>query len=160
MWNFAPPDTLEGWRGHLVPERASIGYVSLTSQGRLDLEDLRLIFHYQKSLVKLMPSSNSGHCYSCSHFLSTYIQPTFGAPNKHFQVSVEILPISKKSVSPTHRLIIRPTMSQIFKRLISYVGKVKIEQLPKEWQKPVDDVLRAAEKAVRFTSSVVPSLRK
>jgi hypothetical protein len=51
-------------------------------------------------------------------------------------------------------------MSKIFKRLISYVGKVKIEQLPKEWQKPVDDVLRAAEKAVRFTSSVVPSLRK
>lgn len=41
-------------------------------------------------------------------------------------------------------------MSQIFKRLISYVGKVKLEELPKEWQKPVDDVLTAAEKAVRF----------
>ncbi len=51
-------------------------------------------------------------------------------------------------------------MSQIFKRLISYVGKVKLEQLPKEWQKPVDDVLTAAEQAVSFTSSIVPSLRE
>ena len=47
-------------------------------------------------------------------------------------------------------------MSQVFIRLLSYVGKVKLEQLPKEWQKPVDDVLIAAEKAVRFTSSVLP----
>ncbi|KAL9032874.1 MAG: hypothetical protein Q9180_006255 [Flavoplaca navasiana] len=38
-------------------------------------------------------------------------------------------------------------MSQIFKRFISYVGKVKLEQLPKTWQKPVDDVLTAAEEA-------------
>lgn len=38
-------------------------------------------------------------------------------------------------------------MSQIFKRLISYVGKVKLEDLPKEWQKPVDAVLTTAEKA-------------
>lgn len=50
-------------------------------------------------------------------------------------------------------------MSQVFKRLLSYVGKVKLEQLPKEWQKPVDDALKAVEKAVRLTSSLAPSLR-
>ena len=59
----------------------------------------------------------------------------------------------KNFVNSSNSFVLRPTMSQVFKRFISYVGKVTLEQLPKDWQKPVDDVLTAAEKAVRFTSS-------
>ena len=40
--------------------------------------------------------------------------------------------------------------SQMFKRFISYVGKTKLTDLPKDWQKTVDEVLVAQEKAVRF----------
>ncbi|KAL9632644.1 MAG: hypothetical protein Q9164_005190 [Protoblastenia rupestris] len=37
--------------------------------------------------------------------------------------------------------------SQMFKRFISYVGKTKLTDLPKDWQKTVDEVLVAQEKA-------------
>ena len=50
-------------------------------------------------------------------------------------------------------------MSHIIKRLISFVGKVKLKDLPKDWQKPVDDVLKAAETAVRFICSMMLPLR-
>ena len=50
-------------------------------------------------------------------------------------------------------------MNQAFKRLISYVGKNELEDLPKEWQKPVDNVLSTAEKGVRSTFSVALLLR-
>ncbi len=79
---------------------------------------------------------------------------------KKFQVSVRILPALKKSVSSTDRRIIRPRMaSQMFKRFISYVGKVKLTDLPEIWQKPVNEVLTAAENTVRFIYWVVLSLR-
>ena len=55
--------------------------------------------------------------------------PRLAPPTSIFRSPSKSFPFSKKSASPTNRLIIRPTMSQIFKRLISYVGKVKIEQL-------------------------------
>lgn len=36
------------------------------------------------------------------------------------------------------------------KRFISYVGKVKLNDLPEEWRRPVDDALTAIEQQVRF----------
>lgn len=51
-------------------------------------------------------------------------------------------------------------MSQIFNRFITYVGKVKLEQLPEDWQKAVDSVVKAAEEAVRSTFSIMSSLQK
>ncbi len=106
-----------------------------------------------------MPSPLSRRSYSYSHFLYTYIAHLWRPPRKLSSLR-QSPPLLKKSVSLINRLKIPLTMSQIFKRLISYVGKVKLEQLPKEWQKPVDDVLTAAEQAVSFTSSIVPSLRE
>ena len=46
-------------------------------------------------------------------------------------------------------------MSEAIQSLISYVGKVTLEQLPAEWQKPVVDVVIATNKAVSFTVQVV-----
>ena len=40
--------------------------------------------------------------------------------------------------------------SHLYKRFISYVGKVQLKDLDKNWQKPVQDVLEAAETAVSF----------
>lgn len=41
-------------------------------------------------------------------------------------------------------------MFQSMRRFISYVGKVKLNDLPEEWQIPVDSALKAIEKKVRF----------
>jgi len=49
--------------------------------------------------------------------------------------------------------------SQMFKRFIFYVGKVKLTDLPEIWQKPANEVLTAAENTVRFIYWVVLSLR-
>ena len=76
------------------------------------------------------------------------------------QVSVESLSTPRESFSLTNRLVTRPTMSQIFKRFMSYVGKVKLEDVPKDWQNAVVDALTAVEAAVRFMLSFMPSLQK
>ena len=68
--------------------------------------------------------------------------------------------MSPRTSSPTTKTIVgsrvllgatAPTMSHVFKRFMSLVGKIKLEDPPKLWQEPVRNVLKECEQAVCST---------